>query len=857
MPKPKSKPAGLYALLGILFVVAIGYQARASWEQGPVPVNSPFGVEPGTRRLSDVHKAAVQAGLRSGDELLAVNGVEFRGTSVLMRALAGARPGDSVSLRIRRGVEELDIAVPLAAPPPVLSRLETRLISGVLFLAMPWVSLLLGFWVTLVRPRDSQGWLLLLLMLSFPHLVTFDQRHWSDWIRVPGLVYHAMMRSLIPAAMVLFGFYFIVRFPLDRKLPWLKWLLLAPSILFALLNPLFAVLHSENYQAAAALVGFYRRTGNLQGALMFVSIGLFFASIGWKMGVTPPGDAKRRLKLMLWGTQVAMAPMFVVVLGILFTRQQTFDLVPTWVLTAALMLMFLFPLTLAYVILVHRALDTRVVVRQGIQYALARGGARVLVVLVAVLILFSALMLATSEQVNRPRQITLIAVGILLLLAVVRLGRRLALWIDRRFFREAYDAERILTELSEEVRLMVDARALLETVCRRISESLYVPRVAFLLAEGAHYRPAYALGYADAPAVEFSAEAGTVRRLTLSNEPARVHLDDENSWIYDELPQQERDLLARLETQLVLPLAVREKLLGFISLGRKKSEEPYSGSDLRLLRSLASQTGLALENSRLTSAIAAEAAQRERINRELEIAREVQERLFPQQLPRVEGLDFAGGCRPALGVGGDYYDFLLLPDDRLGIAVGDVSGKGIAAALLMSGLQASVRGQALHPEQNLAAIITHVNKLLYDSSASSRYATLFYAQMDLKTRRLDYVNAGHNAPMLLRRAGADIEIRRLTVGGPVVGLLPRCPYQQASVDLLPGDLLVCYTDGISEAMNHADEEWGEEKLAEAARECFTRPASESIQFLMQQADAFTAGAEQHDDMTLVILRVQR
>ena len=158
---------------------------------------------------------------------------------------------------------------------------------------------------------------------------------------------------------------------------------------------------------------------------------------------------------------------------------------------------------------------------------------------------------------------------------------------------------------------------------------------------------------------------------------------------------QDRDSLRALKTQLLLPLAVKKRLLGFVSLGAKQSEEPFSGTDVRLLESVATQTALALENSNLTAAMATEMASRERLNRELEIAREVQERLFPQTYPEVAGLDYAGKCRPAQGVGGDYYDFLELPAGKFGIAIGDVSGKGVPAALLMAGLQASLRGQTI------------------------------------------------------------------------------------------------------------------------------------------------------------------
>lgn len=206
-----------------------------------------------------------------------------------------------------------------------------------------------------------------------------------------------------------------------------------------------------------------------------------------------------------------------------------------------------------------------------------------------------------------------------------------------------------------------------------------------------------------------------------------MYFDDPDSWVYRApgVSEEERAKLAALRAELLLPLSVKDKLLGFISLSQKRSEEPYSGTDLRLLKSVAAQAGLALENSRLSAAIAEEVAQRERLNREVEIAREVQERLFPQELPAVARLDYCGQCRPALGVGGDYYDFLALPGGRLGIALGDVSGKGIAAALMMASLEASLRAEAMRDTDDLAALVQKVNRLVYDATAENRYATFF------------------------------------------------------------------------------------------------------------------------------------
>jgi sigma-B regulation protein RsbU (phosphoserine phosphatase) len=370
-----------------------------------------------------------------------------------------------------------------------------------------------------------------------------------------------------------------------------------------------------------------------------------------------------------------------------------------------------------------------------------------------------------------------------------------------------------------------------------------------------NFRPVYCLGFEAPPKLELPGESTVVDIVKESKEPPQIYFDREDNWVH-QTSETELLTLKSMHTQLLLPVGTRAKLLGILSLGPKLSEEPYTKSDVNLLRSVALQTGLALENSRLTKTIATEMAEREKMSREMEIAREVQERLFPQQLPVIAGIDYSGACRPALGVGGDYYDFLPLPNGDLGIAIGDVSGKGIAAALLMASLQASLRGQALVGQGDLARLMANVNQLVYDATPVNRYATFFYGQYHRESRIFRYVNAGHNPPMILRKTqDGTVHVIRLDTGGMVVGLFPHTPYQEASLEMHPGDLFVAFTDGISEAMNPQEEEWGEERFIPAIAACSGQRASEIIPALMAAADQFVSGAPQHDDMTLVILKL--
>ncbi len=298
-------------------------------------------------------------------------------------------------------------------------------------------------------------------------------------------------------------------------------------------------------------------------------------------------------------------------------------------------------------------------------------------------------------------------------------------------------------------------------------------------------------------------------------------------------------------------------MMGILALGPKESKLPYSPLDMRFLYSVGIQTGLALEVSELAVSLAQEAAQKERVQREIEIAREVQERLFPQAFPVLNGATLAGACRPALQVGGDYYDVIQL-EDGIVLAVGDVAGKGVSASLLMASLQAALRGITLGGVDNLAGLMCKLNHLIYESSSSSRYATFFLAVYNPRSNELRYVNAGHNPPLLLRRTeDGSLVRRRLAAGGMVLGLIPDVRYLQESLALQPGDMLLGYTDGITEAMTSEEEEWGEDRAFSAAEAAYDATAAAIVSTMFGAVDDFTAVAPQHDDMTLLVLKLER
>jgi len=247
-------------------------------------------------------------------------------------------------------------------------------------------------------------------------------------------------------------------------------------------------------------------------------------------------------------------------------------------------------------------------------------------------------------------------------------------------------------------------------------------------------------------------------------------------------------------------------------------------------------------------------AAQERLERDVAIAHDVQERLFPRKDPEIRGLECHGACRPARGVAGDYYDFLRLDAERVGIAAGDVAGKGLSAALLMASLQGAVRSFASMAGDGPVALARDLNAQMYALTESNRFATFFWAVFDERSRTLMWVNAGHNAPMLLRATGA---LERLPASGPPLGALPAASYRQATTALAPGDLLIVFTDGVTEAANTAGEEFGETRLEQLLRDQAGSTVGSLCQRIVDAVQDFEAGLPQMDDITVVAARATR
>jgi len=303
----------------------------------------------------------------------------------------------------------------------------------------------------------------------------------------------------------------------------------------------------------------------------------------------------------------------------------------------------------------------------------------------------------------------------------------------------------------------------------------------------------------------------------------------------------------QIRSMLAVPLQTDDRVIGLIYLDSPHFVHEFTKDDLNLLTVMANVAAIRIEHTRL-----AEVEQAEKLfAKELEQAAEIQRRLLPVSAPQVPGFDLAGYNAPCRTVGGDYYDFLTYPDGRVAMIVADVSGKGMPAALLMSSLQARVQVLFDDPT-DLAALVTRLNRIIVSNSPSNRFISFFIGVLDPQTNQITYVNAGHNPPLVMH---ADRSREQLDATGLLLGIMNSAQYQQKTCSFGPGDVVVLFSDGVTEAARvDIDEEFGEERLATTIEELSAGPSNSIIENINRRVHDFTSGAPAADDITLVVAK---
>ncbi|MCX6137842.1 MAG: SpoIIE family protein phosphatase [Ignavibacteriales bacterium] len=411
-----------------------------------------------------------------------------------------------------------------------------------------------------------------------------------------------------------------------------------------------------------------------------------------------------------------------------------------------------------------------------------------------------------------------------------------------RRLRRAVDELSILNDLARSIGASVNGEEIMQTIIRRSLRAVNAEQGVITLVEDEQKSMKTLIrtmvSSADAPA--FHLHQALLGWMHLNKKPLSVE-EPGNDPRFRGVQWDES-----IHTLLCVPLIVKSELRGVLTVYNKKDGQTFTSDDQRLLAIISAQSAQVIENARLIEEEKAYITMRQEVG----LAAKIQLDLLPRGVVAMEGYDIAARTIPAQSVGGDYYDFIPTPEDNLALCLGDVSGKGLPASLLMANLQATLRGQTL-VSQRPSECLNRSNKLLYGSTSPEKFATLFYGVLDRKNHTMHYCNAGHDWPFHIAK---DASIKRLQTGGLMLGLFETHQYSDELIAFSSGDLLVIQSDGVSEAPNPNQEQFGEERLQELLLAHRDLSASEIIDTIVREVRKHAGANPQSDDITIMVIK---
>jgi phosphoserine phosphatase RsbU/P len=884
-------------LLAILFAAATATysglwieQVRQSPRQ-PGFVSYQYSPATGSMLVGDIvpGSPADQAGLQTGDRVVAIDGNPLANLHPFYTAIVIGRK-DVIHFTVDRpssagGQRRLEVILRGGKPASMrMTRLEHLLSLPISY--YPVGFLIVGLTVLFLRLDDPHAWLLAVLFGSFLAGGPLFEAAIPPHLRGFAVAYKIVMLWLSGALFYYFFAVFPSPSPFDRKLPWLKYVLLALAIIAGVpigVRCLFAggtlpLYLGTRLPAATATTWLLAGQAGLpvpapHGSSWSGAGVVFFGSL---LGATTLGllsllsnnffsadlQVRRKAHVILWGTLIGVAPVTVAA-GASFMGGPIRVPLVVWQ-ACVVLLSTVWPMSFAYAVAKHRVLEIPVLFKRSARYVLVQRGYLILLFAAAAttIVLFThAISRFFPEGTNIGIALST-TFGIALVWASAPMVKRGTERIDQIFFRSAYDARLILQDLAEKTRTVANRHELVKMLETHIEGALHPKSLACYLDAGdgnlkvecasSPGEPGKIPSFLPRTKFPFRFGAVFIPR-ELDTIPATLPLLTDiaqRGKAWDIFPSPEA-LSGPLTPECVVPILGRNcRLIGLLLLGPRLSEESYSSEDKRLLESVASQAGITLENLDLAEKIAERMQAERNAAIEIDIARRVQARLFPQYLPALKSLEYVGGCLQARQVGGDYYDFLNMGPGVIGIVLADISGKGIAAALLMANLQANLRTQYAIAREDLPRLLESVNRLFYENTTDESYATMFFAVYDDRSRSLRFANCGQVPPVILRSDGC---IQRLTSTTTVLGLFLKWESATDEAKLNPGDLLVIYTDGVTEAPNSEGEEFGEARLVELIRKNRNLPVNEVLAAIQEGVQEFSPGP-QADDITLIVAR---
>lgn len=549
---------------------------------------------------------------------------------------------------------------------------------------------------------------------------------------------------------------------------------------------------------------------------------------------------KRQTRLVLWGTGSGIFGFIFAIALIVIFRSWFAGLSQYFYISIFLFVLFvllLSPLSFIYAFGKYRLLEVEGRIKRGTRY--------IGVTIILLAIFFGILYVVSGfliDRVGGGSKAFVPAIALILAAGFTPVHRRIQSSVEKRIYPERDRLKSMLKDFLTGALATSNLEEFWSGIESELREALKVERVLTVHPAGKDER----LETREGGKTPFERGGEFARALIgLSNSPMMI--DEALASGTIGLSKEERKWFEDNGIAMVLSLVTHDRLLGFIAVGFKSSRDDFEPTDIEMMKPLISQMTVTAENLRLM----AENIEKQRLENELSVARQVQEGLLPHSIPETPGLEIDGRSLSCLEVAGDYYDIIKLDENRTVLAIGDVSGKGAGAAMLMSNLQASIR-TAVRIGSDLRLMMEQINNLIFDNTESHQFITFFAGIFDARSSRFTYVNAGHNPPLVV---SADGGVRELYKGGLILGAMSRMKYEQEEIELEKGDLLFLYTDGFSEAENQSGGMYGEDRISEFIVKNQGMPVNSLLDKIGEEIGEFSEGVPARDDLTLLAARV--
>ena len=760
------------------------------------------------------------ADIRPGDELYAIDGERLRNAAHYEYVVTSNQSFRPQSYEIRRNGVVLNVPVEYQPIPHALAAERVVLIIlAVAFLAV-------GLWVYFRRP-DTIGTLFAFNSALLAALLTDGPSTGSAMLQLLSELASDAVTLAFPAVLL----HFFLRFPEreNGKRRRAAWVYTPPLAIFAAVAAvssrrfLFGVSNPNEELAVLALSTVYFAVYVLASLVVFV-----------RAYRAAPRAQKQKLRVVIAANLAGLLP-FVAATLHASVRPQAGTLPFT---LPAVLCLGLIPLGFAYAILKHGAIELETVVRKSLVYAVLTG---LLIAAYYAVVQTAGAFLSSEFGVSEAVWISIAVVVLAVVFAPVR--ERIQAVVDRVFYRTDFVYKQEVIEFGRQVSRTLTRDEILDHFLQRCDALLHPNFVAiYLRAEDKDLWLVREQGSVPKLAPSFASESFLGRYLTRYRTPLMVEFLD-HSWQRPRLDPEARRLLSTPGLAVCLPIAGPDRLAGIALIGQKRSGLAYRRADAELLETFAEQLSLVIEHADLLRS----SIEKERLKSEVMLARDIQQALLPANAPRLRDVEIRGQMISSSEVGGDYFDYFVLDDRRVVVAIGDVVGKGVPAAMLMASLQAVFKNRAVKGGLAPHELNRELNDYMVEHAKPGQFATFFCGVLDVSTSTFTFSSAGQ-CPALLATNGY---IDRLGNGGTVLGANKDEAYAEGSVAFHPGDLLLLYTDGVIEQMSPAGEPYGEQRLVDFLRTNRNLPPDRLQNALLDDVLAY-GGGQQHDDITSVI-----